>query len=313
MNIELEKIGGKMFQFCPQRTGGIPCHIHIDNNMIAHMFTSSKEKNEYIGHFLETKVRDELWEKCFNMKAIYRIKNKLKGFSFDYAFHTNGFDVSLRFVQDDTLATKNQVKKNMAQGKADTLGFTSEERETRHNEKEKALKKVKEENDKEENTKDTKSQKKQEFPYIDDVSLELLKGKKYVVVDPGKHDLLSMMDSEGKQLKYSKRQRDHETKRFKLQTLNFNYRKKLGILKIEETLNGLNVKTCDIDGYKNYLKIKTEANSSLLDLYAQPKFRKLKFFSFIQHQRADAKLLNLIKKTYFPGKKVNNKDQYNSW
>ena len=294
MNIELEKIGGKMFQFCPQRTTTIPCHVHIDNTSIMYMLINKNERKRYQGHFLNLAIRDEMWELCFQMPVIKKIK--IKGYVFDYAFQTNGFDVSLRFVHLDQLEKKQDQKAKMAQGLKDTVGFTDEQRDQRHIDKDKLKTQTQKPQKKKQKTE--KKEKHSEFLYIDEVPLDLFKGKKYVVVDPGKHDLLSMMDSEGEQLKYSKRQRDHETKRLKYKTLNENYREKLGILKIEEKLDGLNVKTCNVDLYTNYLKVKTEANSELFNLYRQEKFRKLKFFAFIQRQRADARMLNLIEKTY---------------
>ena len=51
-----------------------------------------------------------------------------------------------------------------------------------------------------------------EFPYIDEVDKKELEGH-HIYIDPGKKDLLSIIDDDGNRLTYSNKQRIKETKK----------------------------------------------------------------------------------------------------
>jgi hypothetical protein len=62
-----------------------------------------------------------------------------------------------------------------------------------------------------------------EFPYIDEIPMEALKGK-HIFIDPGKRSLFTMMDDKGKFCSYTNGMRIKETKRLKYQRLlRYNY------------------------------------------------------------------------------------------
>jgi hypothetical protein len=61
---------------------------------------------------------------------------------------------------------------------------------------------------------------------IDEIELNIVRKALKVYVDPGKRDLVTMMDDKGITLKYSNRQRLFETKRLKYQQLLSNYKSK---------------------------------------------------------------------------------------
>ena len=131
----------------------------------------------------------------------------------------------------------------------------------------------------------------------------MLKNKKFVVVDPGKRDLMTMMNEEGKFLRYSNRKRIKETKRLKYGRLIKNHKDNLGITEIEEELAGENSKSCNLDVFTRFIKKKNELNIKLLKLYQDEKFRKIHWFSFIETKRSEVKMLDLIEETY--GKDIN--------
>ena len=64
MNIELEKIEGKMFQFMPLRSDLIVKHIPIDTKSLIEIFVE-KNKKKYLDDIENTK--EELWSKYFNI------------------------------------------------------------------------------------------------------------------------------------------------------------------------------------------------------------------------------------------------------
>lgn len=160
------------------------------------------------------------------------------------------------------------------------------------------MKKPIKKNKKKENTQNeniNKKQKNNEFLYIDEIDLKTeLVDKKYVVIDPGKRDLLTIMSPSGETMVYSNAQRIHDTKRLKYQKLIMNFREKLKITELEEKLKGLNSKTCDIENFKKYCKIKNEINKQLLPFYQNKQFRKYQWYSYINTKRADQKMCQQI-------------------
>lgn len=126
-------------------------------------------------------------------------------------------------------------------------GKTKEEKEI--------IKKKKKEEQKLKNKTKIKIEKTEyiEFPYIDEVDKSILERKKCVFVDPGKRDLMSILDDEGNRFTYSNKQRVKETKRLKYQRIIKNLKDTLGICEIENTLSNYNSKTCDLQKFKHYI------------------------------------------------------------
>ena len=141
-----------------------------------------------------------------------------------------------------------------------------------------------------------------EFPYIDEVDKKELIGKN-IYIDPGKRDLLSIIDDDGKRFTYSNKQRVKETKRLKYQQLIKNLRDTLGTCEIENTLSIYNSKTCNIKKFKKYIKEKNKVNDKLFKLYEDKKFRQYKWYAYINKKRVEDNMNNLIKKKY--GKNLN--------
>jgi len=308
MNTELEKIQGKMFQFFPLRNNIVRGFIHLDNTTIINLLVDKSQKMSFKRDI--SGLEKVLWNSFFKTNIINKIK--MKDYSFDYAFMTDGYNASLRFVHIDEFMKKNGLKESKRQGRQKTKGMTKQDRKERQDKITNDYETKKQENikEKEENEKKKGKEKKSkksniEFPYIDEVDIRLLKNVNYVVVDPGKRDLMTMMNNKGETLTYSNSQRIKETKRFKYQRLLHNHRDELGILPIEKGLNGLNCKTTNIDLFKFYIKEKNKINSKLYPLYNSNNniFPKYKWYAFINKQRCEDKMLNLIEGKF--GKDVN--------
>ena len=298
MNAQLENQGGgNMFQFSPLRTSLIPCFMHLDNTTLIKLLVKDRSiARKYIKDI--TGQKTELWQKYFNMKYIHNIKQK--NYTFDFAFTTDGLTASLRFIHIDELYKQTMTQQRIREGRKTTKGMTKEERSQRNKEK----------SAKETNTKKTKQStssknetKVDEFQYINNVDINLLKNKNYIVVDPGKRDLMTMMDQNGERLTYSNKQRIKETKRFKYQRIIKNYRDDLGLTDIEEQLKNINSKTCDIIKFKEYLNLKNKVNNECFKSYEEKKFRQYRWYAHIETNRANANMLNLIEKKY--GKDIN--------
>jgi hypothetical protein len=101
----------------------------------------------------------------------------------------------------------------------------------------------------------------------------MLEGK-HIFIDPGKINLFSMMDDDGKFYSYTNRMYLKETKRLKYQSLLKNHKVTIGITEIEEEFNKYNSKTCNIEKFKTYITKKIKANETLVPLYEELKFRQ---------------------------------------
>ena len=170
MNIELEKIEGKMFQFMPLRTDIIPKFIPIDTKSLIEIFVE-KNKKKYLDDIENTK--EELWKKYFNIDI------SLKNYVFDYTIITDCYSASLRFINKDKLHEEQDKKEKMRHARQLYKGKTKEEKE--------ALKKKKKEEQKKLNKLKPKVKKEKidyiEFPYIDEVDKKDLEGKR-IFIDP---------------------------------------------------------------------------------------------------------------------------------
>ena len=90
----------------------------------------------------------------------------------------------------------------------------------------------------------------------------------------------------------------NETKRLKYQALLKNYRDKIGITEIEKELKNYNSKSCNIDTFQSYITAKIKVNETLVPLYQELKFRKYKWYAYINKNRTEDNMVNKIVKNY---------------
>jgi len=108
-----------------------------------------------------------------------------------------------------------------------------------------------------------------------------------------------IIDDEDNIFNYTNKQRLRMTKRLKYQKLNENYRSKTGIKNLEMKLTGYNSKSCIFENLKKYIKRKNK----VAEIIRRKQFdfgylKKLKWYSYMNNQKADAELLNMIEKKY---------------
>ena len=292
MNLQLEEMNTKMFQFFPLQTHLIPRHIQIDTKSLVELLIDT-DKKQYFDN-IETN-KEKLWNTFFKL-------HHMNKYVFDYTIITDGYSVSLRFLHTDFVNEERIKKDKMKNGKKLMKGLTDEEKEIKKQEKQVQQNKLKEENRKrreleKKEKKETKKEVLHEFPYIDEVSKDFLDGK-HLFIDPGKRSLLTMMDDDGNYFSYTNKQRIKETKRIKYSSLLKNYKDKQHITEIENTLSLFNSKTCDIEKFKEYIKEKLKVNDAIAKLYQNEKFRKYKWYSYINTKRTEDNMLNKIENKY---------------
>jgi hypothetical protein len=274
MNCELEKIGGKMYQFFPLQTAITPNHIQIDTKSVIELLVD-KDKKKYIDNVLLYK--EILWDKYFT------INPKIKNYQFDNTIITDGYAAALRFIHKDYIEGELLKKEKMKQA--------------RQNAKNKDTIKM---NKSATKAKDNSISSKEEvidFPYIDEVDKIELEGK-HIFIDPGKRTLFTMMNDEGKFLSYTNKQRVSETKRLVYQNKLKKYKEHLGITEKENELSSYNSKSCNLDNYRAFIDKKISINKDIYKLYQNKKFRQYKWYAFINKKRTEDNMLNKIEKAY---------------
>ena len=288
MNIELEKIEGKMYQFFPLQSSIIPRHIQMDTKSVIELLVD-KGKKEYLDNIELNK--EFLWDKYFN------ITQKIKDYNFDNTIITDGYATSLRFIHNDYIEGEKIKKEKMKKGRKDAKEMTEEEKEKKKLDKKILQDEKKELNRLKQKDKPKKIEKIQEFPYIDDVEKVDLEGK-HIFIDPGKRSLFTMMNDDGRFYSYTNKQRVNETKRLKYQNILKKYRDELEITSKENELSLYNSKSCNINKYREFITKKINTNEVLYKLYQNNKFRQYKWYAFINKKRTEDNMLNKIEKTY---------------
>ena len=286
MNVELEKIEGKMYQFFPIQSSIIPNHIQIDTKSVIELLVE-KEKKQYLDNVELNK--EFLWDKFFN------ITQKIKDYKFDNTIITDGYATSLRFIHNDCIEGEKIKKEKMKKGRKDAREMTTEDKEKKKIAKKKLQDEKKKLNKLKEKPK--KIEKTHEFPYIDDVDKEELKGS-HIFIDPGKRSLFTMMNDDGKFYSYTNKQRVNETKKLKYQNILKKYKDELEITSKENELSSYNSKSCNIINFNEFITRKISTNEVLYKLYQNNKFRQYKWYAFINKKRTEDNMLNKIEKTY---------------
>jgi len=322
MCLELEKIERKSFQFFPIQTNAIPRHIQVDTKALVELFVDTKKHQKLLDIWImnskeiikgknqgkiKNKSKQDLYNqleqnKEFIWNTFFNITQTRKNYVFDYTIITDGFSTSLRFLHKDFVEEEKTKKDKKKAGKKALQGLTKEQKDKMKEDKKiiqkEQIKQNRLENkDKPKKTKKEEKQENPEFPYIDEVSKEILEGK-HIFIDPGKRALFSMMDDDGNYFSYTNRQYLKETKRLKYQSLLKNYKDKIEITKIEEGLNKYNSKTCNIEKFKEYITAKIEANEILVPLYQDIKFRQYKLYAYINKKRTEDNMVNKITNKY---------------
>lgn len=145
-------------------------------------------------------------------------------------------------------------------------------------------------------------------PYVDEIDPLSLQGKRIIGIDPGKCDLIYCTGEDtghAKKFRFSQNQR-----RFELQTKAYQTMRKQLAKSSEEIVDGktpeewhawvseLNGKTVDVTRYLAYLQRKNHVNELLMNHYAKPIYRRLRWKSYINKKRSEQRLINLFSAHY---------------
>lgn len=90
MNREIEKLGGKQFQFFPLKKSIIPRYIVLDTKALIELFPCVYPKNKCLSN-IEI-IKDFIWESHFDIEnKLFKEQKFNLGYEFDYLIRTNGY------------------------------------------------------------------------------------------------------------------------------------------------------------------------------------------------------------------------------
>jgi hypothetical protein len=321
----LEKKKKKMFQLVPISTSIIPRYIKIDTNFLVEVFCDGC-KEEYLKNINDNK--DEIWDGFLNLENKI-FTNMRKSYKFNYSILTDGFGASIMYISNEELKLKekkhiyslkkreenkefnkmcenedelnklkNDRKNKIEQDKNDKILKNKEQSKKRKEEFKKLPK------DEQNKIKEIMKRKYTEFLYIDDLNEnelnELIEkfNSKVVVNDPGKRYLLHMLNNQNVEMTYSNKEHLKNTKRLEINKKLQKYRDDNGISKKETYLCNYNSKSVNLKIFSEYVKAKNKINNELKEIYRDKIFRQQKWYSYINRQRTDDRILKKIEETF---------------
>ena len=303
ISIEIENKGEKTINCFPLRKNITPKYIKIDTTTVVHLlFSNIENKSKYLNDGHTIKYRDEIW----NM--VFRRNNKVfknKNYVFNNQICTDGVGCSLLFIRKDLY---NPLKKVRIHSMKKPYNFrsiryvdemTEEEKEKYKEYKDSALDPGKSDlffatNG---NTQIINGKHKTEtFRYTQNSRRKETKSKKYrdirnndkritkVLIDPFLRHLIAY---DGIELySYLVDGKEKEKDKWK------------SVEELESLLSVINSKSCIYKKVKEYIKCKNYVNTFIQEYYENELFRKLKWYSYINIQRNEAKMINNFKEKF---------------
>lgn len=148
---------------------------------------------------------------------------------------------------------------------------------------------------------EVKIENQKQDKYITDLTeeeLELCKKCTLIGGDPGKDNLLFLMNEAKKKLRYTSIQRKVESENKKYNSIIRSKKFHAGIAKLETIVSNYNSKTVNYEEFKKYIKAKTELNDLVKEFYQDIKFRKFKWRVWGRQRSSEDKFINNIGKSF---------------
>jgi hypothetical protein len=263
INDKFEKMEIKTNNMLPLRHSFVPKNIQLDTNCIIEILLPKKGKRKAYGNIKKNEKR--IWNKFFNKKLNKSYINS--DYEFANVITTDGFSVSVLEAKSEHIKNKN-------------------------NKYVKGYKKCKEVNIKKD---------KNDIKYITDLEedkLNEIRNYKLIGVDPGKRNLIQMIDDDENIISYTASQRRHETR------IALNEKKRKEDLeknpnikqKIEEFT--VNAKTTNYIDFEKYIIERNKLTENVNSYYEKNFFRQLNWHRFINVQKSEKNLIEKIKNKY---------------
>ena len=122
--------------------------------------------------------------------------------------------------------------------------------------------------------------------------------------DPGKRNLVYMVNDQKKHLTYTNPQRQHESKSKRNKIILERWKKKEKINQLEERISECNSKTMNYIKFQEYLREKVLLNQNTKDFYQHKTHRTMKLRTFIYGKKSIDNFINKIGKTFDDGRRI---------
>jgi len=272
MSREIENKGEALFGCFPLKSSLAPKYIKLDTTTIIHLLLPKHlNKTYYLTNGNTKLLQDDIWNMLFKTnKKVFKDKK----YTFNNSILTDGIGCSLLFIRNDKYDPLKVVKIHSIQ----------------------------------------KPFNYREFKYVDELTSEekeSIKNLHLVGIDPGKIRLISATDGIDKGIDkhkmnlftYSHNQRKHETKVNKYKHIIEYLRKQstinnLSIEEIESSLSIYSSKTCIFSKCIDSITTKNKINTLIHEFYEKEIFRKLKWYSYINKQCSENKMINNFQKIF---------------
>ena len=130
-----------------------------------------------------------------------------------------------------------------------------------------------------------------------------------VGVDPGRKNVITAVDKEGRTLRYTSSQRTFESGLTRYRKVIEREKNKKGISQIEAKLSRLCFRTVNWETYKEYLLTKRDVDAETVPFYLQERWRAWKFRLYCKRRSSEDRLIEKLKKTFGPDCKL----YYGDW
>jgi len=286
----------RLYQVIPQRTNVVPKYIPIDTKIVKDTLISYSKQQ-----LKKKDTNDETYNKKndANNKKNEENKEDTKESNSNATSNKENFwkQIFPKLYEPNNrklLGSPNYVFNNLIYTDGYTVSVVQRER-TEVRDQNYAIKKAK--------------VSKKEPKNIDKLTkkqLDELGDYEIVGIDPGKRNILTMIDQNRNKLRYTGQQRQVEcfhkaTRKVLMLTKNIN--KNVGDQ--EKLISQTNCKSSFVESFSKYVSIKNDANDKeLLKHYSIETYRKYKWKTHIHKQQSEAKLVNRIKEKYEKEKKV---------
>ena len=260
LNKKIEELGKKPYQIFSQRNGFVPRNITLNTSGIVEVI-NDKKKQVYSIDYSEMLNNAKKYQN-HAWKEILKLENnsvfKHKNFTFYNQISTDGISSSILFIKKEFY--------NKTYG-----------------------------------TKLPKYEEVELIKNLEDLSKEeclYYKEKKLIGADPGKLDIITMIDEKGRIYSYSNCRRRYETYGRRSKEIIEKEKKQNNIISIETILSNQNKRSLKSNEFINYLIRKKELSKGLETFYEQKLFRKLAFRRFVKTKSSEDQMLNEIEKKY---------------
>lgn len=312
MNNKLEKGGHKTITAFPIRRSIIPKYIGIDTTTLIYiLFTDDMNKGKYLKEVMKNK--EEIWSIFFKTnKPVF----KNKRYQFNYQIETDGIGCSILLIRKDLYKTDKKVQINHMKkpknfrsiryvdelsekekelyrdyeivaidpGKDDLLYATNGKTEVIQKENGRTVHKT------------------TRFRYTQRCRNKETKKRKYnTICDSDKLDTII----ECKYMDSIKQYDSNDNKEFILYLRNKGFNEVANYMETHKTVKELeaiitnaNSKSCDYNNTKEYIKIKNIVNLNLENYYKKELYRKFKWYSYINRQKTESRLINKFKEIF---------------